>query len=197
MYWDIFFMLLQDLFEMSSRDLRDATYAVEWLFKDLKLDVVWSTHFQQRVMQDRETEVRHQDVIAAFSKLKAKYGPLLVQAQRDHKMFTAVLKDLSTELNIPFSIHFHKDDPYKHQYKLHVITIMRKDPAKFKTNVAGGDVLVVEEVDNIINSDEPDSDLQLPKPTKIKKTAKKQPTTDKATNSLIKTLWYYNAADVT
>lgn len=56
---------------------------------------------------------------------------------------------------------------------------------------------IVEEVDNITNAEEPDSDYALPTPKKIKKTAKNQPTTDKAMNSLIKTLWFYNASDVT
>lgn len=185
------------LCEMSARDLQDATYAIEYLFKDLKLDVVWSNHFKQRVLQDREVAVQRTDVINAFSKLKAKYGDRLVKAQRDHTMFTAVLKDMSTELNIPFSIHFDREDPYKHEYKLHIITIMRKPPAQFHTNAAGGDELYVEGVDNIINSKEPDAEYQLPTPTKVKKVAKKQPTTDKATNSLIKTLWFYNQSDVT
>ena len=40
-------MKLKDLYEMSMQDLRDAERVIEYLFKDLGLDVVWSTHFKK------------------------------------------------------------------------------------------------------------------------------------------------------
>lgn len=48
-----------------------------------------------------------------------------------------------------------------------------------------------EEVDNIVDV-KPDY-VPMHKPTKLSK--KKKPTTDKAENSLINTLWFYNNSD--
>ena len=36
------------LHEMSDQDLKDAEYVIEYLFKDLKLDVVWSVTLQRK-----------------------------------------------------------------------------------------------------------------------------------------------------
>lgn len=127
---------------MSTQELRDSEYVIEWLFKDLKLDVVWSTHFVQRVT-GREQNVQKQELVAAFQKLKEKYGSRLVQAQQNHEHFVAVLKDLSSELNIPFAVHFDKENPHKHKYTLYGITIMRKPPEKFVSNASGGQDLTV------------------------------------------------------
>lgn len=135
-------MLLKQLFEMSAQELRDSEYVIEWLFKDLNLDVVWSKHFVQRVT-GREQDVQKAELIDAFKKLKDKYGSRLVQAQRNHEHFVAVLKDMATELNIPFAVHFDKNDPRKHKYMLYGITIMRKSPEKFVTNMSGGQDLPV------------------------------------------------------
>jgi hypothetical protein len=132
--------LIQTLLEMSDQDLRDAEYVIEWLFKDLKIDVVWSNHFKQRVT-DREQNVTKAELVTMFQKLKAKYGDLLKQAQHNHEHFVAVLTDISTDLNVPFAIHFDNDTP---KYKLHGITIMRKKGAQFHANVAGGHALAVE-----------------------------------------------------
>jgi hypothetical protein len=186
-------MKLIDLFEMSTQDLRDTQRALEWLFDDLKLDVVISTHFQSRVLDNREQAVTKEEVINAFSKLKRKYGSLLVQAQHNHEHFVAVLKDMSTQLNIPFAIHFDHDNVPT--YKMHLITIMRKNPGNFKANNAGGQDLAVEGVNNIDNAEVPDSSVGLPTPKKYKRGSKNAPTTDKAENSIIKTLWFYNASD--
>ena len=135
-------MKLKDLYEMSMQDLRDAERVIEYLFKDLGLDVVWSTHFKDRV-QGREADVTKFELAGAFQKLKEKYGERLRAARNNHKEFLGILKDMATDLNIPFAVEFDHRNPRNNKYILRGITIMRKDPERFKTNVSGGTELRV------------------------------------------------------
>lgn len=135
-------MKLKDLYEMSMQDLHDAEYVIEYLFKDLGLDVIWTTHFKDRI-QGREADVTKFELAGAFQKMKEKYGERLKVARANHQQFVGVLKDLATELNIPFAIDFDHRNPLNNKYKLRGITIMRKDPKTFVTNVSGGTELKV------------------------------------------------------
>lgn len=130
-------MRLQELNEMSARDLRDAEYVIEWLFKDLNLDVVWTTHFKQRA-EGREADVTKQELIDMFNKLKQKYGNRLKIARDNHVTIKWVLHDLANDLNIPFTIDFDQENPWKNKYHLRGITILRKDPKEFRKNAEGG-----------------------------------------------------------
>lgn len=135
-------MRLVDLYEMSYRDLKDAEYIIEYLFKDLGLDVVWTTHFVERI-EGREADVSKEELIEAFKKMKLKYGQRLMLARDKQEEFVGVLKDLAADLNIPFAIDFDKKRPGQNKYKLRGITIMRKNPAAFRSNMAGGTELKV------------------------------------------------------
>lgn len=135
-------MKLKDLHEMSMQDLRDAEHVIEYLFKDLGIDVVWTTHFQDRI-QGRESNVTKFELAGAFQKLKEKYGDRLKQARDNHKAFVGILKDLATELNIPFAVEFDRRNHRNNKYKLRGITIMRKDPKRFRANFGGGAELTV------------------------------------------------------
>lgn len=135
-------MKVKDLYEMSAQDLRDAEYVIEYLFRDLKLDVVWSTHFTERIL-GRESNITKQQLIAAFQKLKTKYGAQLVAARDKHVEFIGILKDVAEELNIPFVINFSKINSSGNKYILRGITIMQKDTTKFVSNLSGGSDLPV------------------------------------------------------
>lgn len=135
-------MKLQDLHEMSMQDLQDAERVIEYLFKHLNLDVVWTTHFKDRI-QGRESDVTKFELAGAFQKMKEKYGERLLAARENHREFVGVLKDLATELNIPFAIDFDRKNSLNNKYKLRGITIMRKDPKTFVANVSGGTELRV------------------------------------------------------
>lgn len=135
-------MKLCDLHEMSMQDLRDAEYVIEFLFKDLGLDVVWTTHFKERII-GREADVTKFELAGAFQKLKQKYGERLRQARDNHREFIGVLKDIATELNIPFAIDFDRRNSRNNKYVLRGITIMRKDPNRFVANISGGAELKV------------------------------------------------------
>jgi hypothetical protein len=135
-------MKLKDLYEMSMQDLKDAEHVIEYLFKDLGIDVIWTTHFKDRI-QGREDDVTKFELAGAFQKMKQRYGDRLRAARDNHKEFVGVLKDLATELNIPFAIDFDRRNPLKNKYVLRGITIMRKDPNRFVANVSGGAELKV------------------------------------------------------
>lgn len=191
-------MRLCDIKEMSVQDLYDAEHVIEWLFKDLNLDVVWTTHFTDRAL-GREFNIQKSEVINAFRKMKQKYGARLSYARDKHKEFIAVLKDLATDLNIPFSVDFSHEDPKNHKYKLRGITIMRKDPNKFRMNISGGQELRVEDVHMSSRQDvHLNEGKRLPKTNKGKKKRKfKWKTPEEAHTKLIRTLWYYSNADAT
>lgn len=137
-------MKLIDLQEMSMQDLKDAERVIEYLFKNLHLDVVWTTHFIDRVSDGgREEDVTKFELAGAFQKMRDKYGQRLLQARNNHKEFVAILKDLAADLNIPFAIDFDRKNPQNNTYRLRGITIMRKDPKAFKANASGGAELQV------------------------------------------------------
>lgn len=192
-------MKLKDIIiEMSMVDLRSAEYAIEGLFKELALDVVWSTHFKERIL-DREANMQAPELVDAFRKLKEKYGDRLQQARDDHERFVGVLKDISSELNIPFAIDFDRKDPRNNKYRMRGITIMRKQPTRFKTNIAGGEELKVEGIED----EERDHYVDLPAPAtkkQIKRDGQRKkpyPTTSKSQNKAINMLWDYSNADAT
>lgn len=135
-------LIEKSLHEMSAQDLQDAERVIEYLFKDLKLDVVWTTHFKDRI-QGREADVTKFELAGAFQKMKEKYGQRLTDARNSHQEFVGVLKDLATELNIPFAIDFDRRNSLNNKYKLRGITIMRKDPKRFVSNISGGAELSV------------------------------------------------------
>jgi hypothetical protein len=118
-------MKLKHLFEMEYSDLRTTEDIISRMFKDLELDVSWTVHFKERAV-NREEGITSVDLIAAFRKLKDKYGPVL------------------TELNIPFGIDFTHKDPKKRKYLLRGITIMRKTPDKFFVLDKGTHIMKVE-----------------------------------------------------
>jgi hypothetical protein len=138
-------MRLADLHEMSMQDLRDAERVIEWMFKDLNLDVVWTTHFVDRVSDEggREATVTKFELADAFKRMKEKYGNRLLQAKNNHREFVGILKDMAADLNIPFAIDFDRRNPLNNKYRLRGITIMRKDPKRFRPNVSGGTELPV------------------------------------------------------
>jgi hypothetical protein len=136
-------MKLKHLFEMEYSDLRTTEDIISRMFKDLELDVSWTVHFKERAV-NREEGITSVDLIAAFRKLKDKYGPVLQAAHNNHEKMEVVLQDISTELNIPFGIDFTHKDPKKRKYLLRGITIMRKTPDKFFVLDKGTHIMKVE-----------------------------------------------------
>ena len=108
--------LFEDLVEMSMPEIRDLDGRLDALFSKLGIDVVFSTHFSER-LQGRERDIEPQEVYDAFVKFLRKYGAEVYSS----KTMSGVLKDVSDDINIPFSIEMKGGGK-----KLHTITVMRK-----------------------------------------------------------------------
>jgi len=140
--------LLKQLMEMSPADLNDVNNMLDYMFKEYGVRVVRTgrIHFPERSMGERD-EPTKQEVIAAFAKMKQKYGPLIKEYRDNNRELLGILQDMSSELNIVFSIHFNRPlAPNK--YPFYGITIKRKNPAEFFVTKAGGERLRVESVKN-------------------------------------------------
>lgn len=147
-------MRLQHLKEMSNRELFSAEQQIDRLFRDIGIDVRFSRHAMNRVLDDndparreydanqyaRDTDVTQEELVAAFKQLKDKYGRLLLKARDNPEEFVGVLKDVATKLNLPFVIDY--DIVRKRMHDLVVKTIMRK--ADFRTDRSGGRELPVD-----------------------------------------------------
>jgi len=137
-------MLIKDiLLEMPPADLQKAELAIDVMFRDIGLDVEFTRHFKNRVLDDgseaRDTDVTARELFRAFNALKIQYGDQLLKARNDPKEFVAILKDASTNLNIPFVIDY--DKIYNGLHKLTATTLMRK--RNFVPNRQGGKILTV------------------------------------------------------
>lgn len=131
-------MLLKDIHEMATADLNNVEHAIDALFQQIGLDVIFSQHFKNRVLDNgesgrrdhlansdaRDTDISAQELYQAFAALKQTYGKALLKAKFNKEEFTGILKDISTKLNIPFVIDY--DRVYSGLHKLQASTIMRK-----------------------------------------------------------------------
>ena len=134
-------MKLNDLFEMSDNDLDRAEQAIDSMFRELGLDIIFTKHFRERTIGDgaRDADVTAKEVFSAFNKLKVRYGRELYAAKDNPEQFVGLLKDISTSINMPFSIDY--DRVSKGLHNLRVVTVMRKK--NFVPNSDGGKVLTV------------------------------------------------------
>lgn len=136
-------MLLKDIVEMAQASMAPLEHAIDNMFRELGLDVYFSDHFKQRILDNgreaRDTDVTPQEIFKAFNKLKVKYGQALFNARNNPEEFVGILKDISTNLNIPFTIDYNKIHNGLH--KLTAITLMRKK--NFVPNSSGGKILTV------------------------------------------------------
>lgn len=136
--------------ELSYTDSVDLERELDRMFYALGLDIEFSQHFLNRVLDDgqkgrrdsdhnsasRDTDVSKEEIVDAFSELKRKHGRRLYQAKNNPEKFVAVLKDVSSDLNIPFSIDY--DRVNKKMHELRAITLMRKKNFHAK----GGDAVL-------------------------------------------------------
>jgi len=121
------------LFELQApQELATLEGILDKLFATLGLNVEFSRHFSERLL-GREQEVTMREVATSFDQLRKKYkNKLLAAKKKGH--YEAILKDFSHDLNIVFGID---------GVDLTAVTIMRKDPNKFRANIKGGEELRV------------------------------------------------------
>lgn len=114
--------------EMAISDISRTERELDKMFRDIGLDVQFSHHFKDRLSNNsslgRESDISHEELLKVFSELKKKYGKQLLMARNNPKEFVGLLKDITTQLNIPFTIDY--DKIYNGLHKLKAITVMRK-----------------------------------------------------------------------
>ena len=137
-------MKLKELItEMPYAEIKHAEDDIDKLFRDIGLDVEFSKHFKDRISDDsydsRDSDVTYNELFKAFKELKDKYGQYLINARQRPKEFIAILKDATTNLNIPFSIDY--DKIYNGLHKLKAFTLMRKK--NFVPNKTGEKILTI------------------------------------------------------
>lgn len=121
------------LFELQApEEVRELDRQLDSLMYPVGLDVQFTNHFIERLL-GRERRVTVEEIVVTFEKLKRRYKKRLLAAKKMGK-YDAVLKDLSNDLNIAFTIEG-KD--------LVNLTIKRKDPSAFRLNRRGGEELRV------------------------------------------------------
>lgn len=112
--------MFEELWEMSMSQVQTLDSRLDALFSRLGIDVVFSKHFVER-LEGREQDIEPDEVYQAFVKFLRKYGDK-VYASRE---LNGVLKDISDDINIPFSIKLKERGR-----KLYTITVMRKKDFK-------------------------------------------------------------------
>lgn len=141
-------MKLQQLYELSNRELFSAERKIDNLLRDIGLDVKFSRHAMNRILDPddsarreydgnqsaRDTDITGDELVTVFKEFKNKYGRQLLNARNNPEAFIGVLKDASTQLNLPFVIDY--DIVRKRVHDLVVKTVMRK--SDFKTDHSAG-----------------------------------------------------------
>jgi len=123
------------LFELKSpAEVQQLEVELDKLMRSVGLDVEFSRHFIERLL-GRDRSITGQEVIASFDKLKRKYKQKLLKYKKTpgHR---AILKDFDSELNVIFGVQASRNKDKLPE--LVNITIMRKDPDKFRTDTPSG-----------------------------------------------------------
>jgi hypothetical protein len=122
--------LFEELQEMSMSQVQSLDSRLDALFNRLEIDVMFSKHFIER-LAGREDAIEPEEVYGAFVKFLRTYGDKVYMS----KELNGVLKDVSDDINIPFSIKMERG-----KKTLHTITVMRKKDFK---SYAGNEEFIV------------------------------------------------------
>jgi hypothetical protein len=106
---------------ISKRELDKIENFLDKLFKKFELDIEFTHHFYERLNDPRNGKrITGLELILIFRRVYEKYGKDIALKPDD---FQGVLKDLSTDLNIPFVLNY---DDVEGDIDLVAKTIMRK-----------------------------------------------------------------------
>ena len=102
-------------------DLRKLEYYLDTLFSKLGMDVNFSHHFLDRVNDPRnKKQITFSELVKLFKDEYLKYGKTIAQLGPDAE---AVLKDMSSDINVPFVLTW---DRGNQELDLKAKTVMRK-----------------------------------------------------------------------
>jgi hypothetical protein len=118
-------MKLRELFEeIKEQELKVLETELDRLFKKYDIDIVFTYHFKERMNDPRNRDpITIDELRKIFTETSNKYGKEIKEISKSKEAFEAVLKDLSTNINIPFVL---ADDPKNKELDLKSKTIMRK-----------------------------------------------------------------------
>ncbi|MDX8383293.1 MAG: hypothetical protein R8M45_04370 [Ghiorsea sp.] len=105
---------------ISKVDLIKLEKHLDMLFKDLNIDIEFSSHFFDRLHDARNgKEITIDELNDIFTKAHTKYG---VKISHSPDAFEAVLKSVATKINIPFVVNLKRNGMIEVTGK----TVMRK-----------------------------------------------------------------------
>jgi len=131
-------MKLQELKEsVSNQDLSALEKYLDAVFKPMKIDIEWSKHFGDRINDPRNgKEITVEELKKMFQAIFKQHSKV-ISKQADN--FEGLLKDVATEINIPFVVRW---DSKNDEVDLISKTVMRKKnfksgDKKFPVNTKG------------------------------------------------------------
>jgi len=113
--------------EISQRDLDGIEKFADRLFAKVNIDVEFTRHFLDRVNDERnKKQITTAELTRLFKQTYNKHGKKIPQLGPDAE---AVLKDMQTDINMPFVLKY---DKRSQEFELVAKTVMRKKG--FKTS---------------------------------------------------------------
>jgi len=120
-------MNIHDARPLTDADMRGLEHYANSVFKSVGIDVAFSGHFLKRVNDERNIKQITLGELGRLFKLEAEQWGRPISKMGDQAQ--AVLKDLKTDINLPFVLRYNK----RHRtFVLIGKSVMRKE--KFKTN---------------------------------------------------------------
>lgn len=119
-------MRAYELFEtqrpLTDQDIAHVEQVLDRIWAALGIDVEFSKHWKDRVNDTRnKRQITVDEILKLFNEAYKVYGKKIAQQGPD---FEGVLKDISTDLNVPFVLKWDRDNE---ELDLVAKTIMRKD----------------------------------------------------------------------
>jgi predicted acetyltransferase len=106
---------------VTKAELDSLEKALDKMFASANIDVEFTKHWKERVNDPRnKKQITVEELRSLFTKTYAKYKSVLSNAKVD---WEAVLKDLNTNINVPFIIQY---DAKNKEMDLIAKTVMRK-----------------------------------------------------------------------
>ena len=108
--------------QLTDSDIAKIEAALDRVWASLGIDIEFSKHWKDRVNDARnKRQITAEEILKLFNEAYKVYGKKIAQQGPD---FEGVLRDISTDLNIPFVLKWDRDNE---ELDLVAKTIMRKD----------------------------------------------------------------------
>ena len=110
------------LMSVTAVDIQQLETFADRIFADVGIDVEFTKHFKDRVNSERNAKpIVPAELTRLFKQERKRYGKPIAQMGPDSE---AVMRDLQTDINVPFALVFDKNN---NELDLIAKTVMRKD----------------------------------------------------------------------